>query len=133
MNIMEKEKMSKRKLLDTFKKNDPNLSQLDSLKDLLDSNSIPYKETVRYEEPYNQLYDFNNNIRYHPSSPTIVENNINIKFSSVVYNFIFKNKFLSTFDVNENSSYNSQNNKNEDDSLDAVQDWVRNIFEAKIR
>lgn len=119
--------MSKRKLLDTFKNNDPSLSQLDSLKDLLFTNSIPYKETVYTEQPHQTLQDLNGSYIF--TLPQITENTIQIQFTEICYTFKFKSKHLVTIDSDfTTNNYGEPYVTQENDLANAIQEWVTRMF-----
>lgn len=121
--------MSKRKLLDTFKNNDPNLSQLDSLKDLLFTNSIPYKETAHIELPLQILQNQLQNQYIHTSVPQMVENTIQIQFTEICYTFKFKSKHLVTIDSDfTTNNYGEPYVTQENDLANAIQEWVTRML-----
>jgi hypothetical protein len=120
---------SKKKLLDTFRNNNPNLSQLDSLKDLLEINLISYTEDNESYQP--NIYM---GLNTYPSGPAITHTTICVNFSSVGLSLEckFTNKHLAAFTAND--SYASDENEihaNEKDLMNTVCEWANNQVNKK--
>ena len=124
---------SKKKLLDTFRNNNPNLSQLDSFKDLLEINLIPYTEDKESYQP--SIYM---GLNTYPSGPAITHTTICVNFSSVGLNLEckFTNKHLAGFNATDShfsycSSDADEIDANEKDLMNTVCEWANNQVNKK--